>query len=378
MAGIYIHIPYCKKKCVYCDFYFKINTDDMHEMINCIIKELVRRKKYVKTSRINTIYFGGGTPSILTEKEIKKILSTIYDNYKVCEKPEITLEANPDDLNMKKIANFFNVGVNRLSIGVQSFNDDDLIFLNRNHSREDAISSIKTAQKIGFKNISADLMYGLPNQSLNDWEDNLNLLFDLNIQHLSAYMLTLEKKTKLFEYVKKNKVKMTDDTTVINQYYSLLNIAKKNNFVQYEISNFAKDNVFSKHNTSYWQNKLFLGIGPSAHSFNYESRRWNIASNKKYIEKLNTNNIYFEEEILTINQQYNEYVLTNLRTMWGININVIKSRFGSKFASHTIKMMQKWNEKKYIHESNENVVLTDKGSVFADKIISDLFFVENL
>lgn len=375
MAGIYIHIPYCKKKCIYCDFYFKINADDMHDMISCIIKELISRKNYLKSSRVKTIYFGGGTPSILTKHDTNTILKTIYDNYKVCEKLEITLEANPDDLNRKKIADFFNIGVNRLSIGVQSFKDDDLIFLNRNHSRKDAIRSIKIAQEIGYKNISVDLMYGLPKQSLKDWEDNLNLLFDLNIQHLSAYMLTLEKKTKLFEYVKKNKVKMIDDLSIINQYHRLLSIAKKNNFVQYEISNFSKNNTLSKHNTSYWQNKLFLGVGPSAHSFDYKSRRWNIASNKKYIEKLNNNNIYFKEEVLTISQKFNEYILTNLRTKWGININTIKSRFGGKYASHTKKMMQKWSEKNYIKENNETVILTDKGSVFADKIISDLFLV---
>ena len=375
MAGIYIHIPYCKKKCIYCDFYFKINAHDMHDMISCIIKELVSRKNYLKSSSVKTIYFGGGTPSILTKHDTNAILKTIYDNYKVCENPEITLEANPDDLNRKKIADFFNIGVNRLSIGVQSFKDDDLIFLNRNHSRKDAIRSIKIAQEIGYKNISVDLMYGLPKQSLKDWEDNLNLLFDLNIQHLSAYMLTLEKKTKLFEYVKKNKVKMIDDLSIINQYYRLLSIAKKNNFVQYEISNFSKNNTLSKHNTSYWQNKLFLGVGPSAHSFDYKSRRWNIASNKKYIEKLNNNNIYFEEEVLTISQKFNEYILTNLRTKWGININTIKSRFGGKYASHTKKMMQKWSEKNYIKENNEIVILTDEGSVFADKIISDLFLV---
>ena len=227
MAGIYIHIPYCKKKCIYCDFYFKIKADDMHDMINCIIKELVSRKNYLKSSSVKTIYFGGGTPSVLTKHYTNTILKTIYDNYKVCKKLEITLEANPDDLNRKKIADFFNIGINRLSIGVQSFKDDDLIFLNRNHSREDAIRSIKIAQEIGYKNISVDLMYGLPKQSLKDWEDNLNLLFDLNIQHLSAYMLTLEKKTKLFEYVKKNKVKMIDDLTIINQYYRLLSIAKQ-------------------------------------------------------------------------------------------------------------------------------------------------------
>ena len=375
MAGIYIHIPYCKKKCIYCDFYFKINADDMRDIISCIKKELITRKNYVKARQVKTIYFGGGTPSLLTNHYVKTILKTIYDNYKVSEKPEITIEANPDDLNRKKIADFFNIGVNRLSIGVQSFSDDDLIFLNRNHSRADAISSIRMAQEIGYKNISVDLMYGLPKQSLKDWEDNLNLLFDLDIQHLSAYMLTLEKKTKLFEYVKKNNVKMIDDLTIINQYYRLLSIAKKNNFVQYEISNFSKNNTLSKHNTSYWQNKLFLGVGPSAHSFDYKSRRWNIASNKKYIEKLNNNNIYFEEEVLTISQQFNEYILTNLRTKWGININTIKSRFGGKFALYTKKMIQKWSKKNYIKQSNENVILTDKGSVFADKIISDLFLV---
>tara|TARA_B100000900_G_scaffold203325_2_gene172402 strand:- start:27652 stop:28779 length:1128 start_codon:yes stop_codon:yes gene_type:complete len=375
MAGIYIHIPYCKKKCIYCDFYFKINKDDIKDMMICIKKELISRKKYVKNNVINTIYFGGGTPSVLTKKHIKTTLNTIYDNYMVSKKPEITLEANPDDLSEEKLSDFLNIGINRLSIGVQSFNDEDLIFLNRSHCREDAINSIKIAQEKGYKNISVDLMYGLPNQSLKKWEDNLNLLFSLNIQHFSAYILTLEKKTRLFEYVKKNKIKMLDDIKIISQYNSLLNIAKENNFVQYEISNFAKNNIFSKHNTSYWQNKLFLGIGPSAHSFNYSSRRWNIASNKKYIQKLNSNNIYFEEEILTINQQYNEYILTNLRTMWGININLIKSKFGGKFASHAKKITAKWCEKKYIKESKEQVILTDKGSVFADKVISDLFFI---
>ena len=375
MAGIYIHIPYCKKKCIYCDFYFKINADDMRDMISCIKKELISRKKYVKNNLIKTIYFGGGTPSILTKEDIKTTLNTIYDNYKVSKKVEITLEANPDDLSEEKLTDFLNIGINRLSIGVQSFNDEDLIFLNRSHFSEDAINSIKMAQEKGYKNISVDLIYGLPKQSLKDWEDNLNLLFSLNIQHFSAYMLTLEKKTRLFEYVKKNKVKMLDDIKIISQYNSLLNIVKENNFVQYEISNFAKNNIFSKHNTSYWQNKIFLGIGPSAHSFNYTSRRWNIASNKKYIQKLNSNNIYFEEEILTVNQQYNEYILTNLRTMWGININLIKSKFGGKFSSHAKKMIQKWCEKKYIKENKEHIILTDKGSVFADKIISDLFFI---
>ena len=199
----------------------------MRDMISCIKKELISRKNYLKSSSVKTIYFGGGTPSILTKYDTNTILKTIYDNYKVSEKLEITLEANPDDLNRKKIADFFNIGINRLSIGVQSFKDDDLIFLNRNHSREDAIRSIKIAQEIGYKNINVDLMYGLPKQSLKDWEDNLNLLFDLNIQHLSAYMLTLEKKTKLFEYVKKNKVKMIDDLTIINQYHRLLSLAKK-------------------------------------------------------------------------------------------------------------------------------------------------------
>ena len=233
MAGIYIHIPYCKKKCVYCDFYFKINAYDMHEMINCIKKELIRRKKYVKTSGINTIYFGGGTPSILTEKDIKTILNTIYDNYKVCEKPEITLEANPDDLKRKKLTDFFDVGVNRLSIGIQSFKDDDLFFLNRSHTKKDALKSVNIAQELGYKNISVDLMYGLPNQSLKDWEDNLNLLLRLNIQHFSAYILTLEKKTKLFEYVKKNKVKMLDDIEIISSDGAGMLIDKGNVFIDW-------------------------------------------------------------------------------------------------------------------------------------------------
>lgn len=375
MAGIYIHIPYCKKKCIYCDFYFKINTKDTSEMVYSICKELENRKHYLNNESIDSIYFGGGTPSILTAKDLKKIKSIIYNNYPINKNAEVTLEANPDDLTKKKLADFISLGINRLSVGVQSFNEEDLVLMNRSHSQKQALECISSAQEIGFKNISVDLIYGLPNQTLKHWENNLNVLFDLKIQHFSAYLLTVEKNTRLFQFVKSKKINMLEDDLIISQFYKLSELAEKNNFIQYEISNFAKENLFSNHNTSYWQNKKFLGVGPSAHSFNKLSRRWNVSSNKNYIEKIAGDNIYFEEEKLNKKQKYNEYILTNLRTIWGVNLNEIEISFGKEFRFYINNMSKKWIVKKFIRLENEKILLTKKGKIFVDKISSDLFFI---
>ena len=376
MAGIYIHIPYCKKKCIYCDFYFKINTKDTSEMVYSICKELENRKHYLNNESIDSIYFGGGTPSILPVKDLKKIKSIIYNNYPVNKNAEVTLEANPDDLTKKNLTDFISLGINRLSVGVQSFNEEDLVLMNRSHSKKQALECISSAQEIGFKNISVDLIYGLPKQTLKHWENNLNVLFDLKIQHFSAYLLTVEKNTRLFQFVKSKKITMLEDDLIISQFYKLSELAEKNNFIQYEISNFAKENLFSNHNTSYWQNKKFLGVGPSAHSFNKLSRRWNVSSNKNYIEKIAGDNIYFEEEKLNKKQKYNEYILTNLRTIWGINLNEIEISFGKEFRFYINNMSKKWIVKKFIRLENEKILLTKKGKIFVSNIFRFIFYLK--
>ena len=279
MAGIYIHIPYCKQKCIYCDFYFRTNQSDKSQMIKCIKEELKIRKDYLQEN-ISSIYFGGGTPSILNEKEIIDIINTLYKNYKVDGNVEITLECNPDDLNKHTLKKLNKTKINRLSIGVQSFNDEDLILLKRAHNRKKAISSIKTAQDLGFQNITIDLIYGIPNQDTKKWAKNLEQLTKLNLPHFSAYSLTVEPNTELHHLIKTKKITPTSDELIVEQFNYLINTAEDNNFIHYEISNFSKKGFFSNHNTSYWENKSYLGIGPSAHSFNKISRSFNIASNK--------------------------------------------------------------------------------------------------
>ena len=375
MAGIYIHIPYCAKKCIYCDFYFRISRKDMSEMVCSICSEIKQRKGYLNNKDINTIYFGGGTPSLLSLKETEKILNEIYKNYNVSGDAEITCEANPDDLTKIKLTGLKKLGVNRLSIGIQSFIDKDLKFLNRSHSSEQAIKCVKEAQEVGFNNISVDLIYGIPNQTFKQWIENLNTFFSLEIQHFSAYSLTIEEKTKLAELVKIKKVTPVTEKKNIKQFEKLLELAEENKFIHYEISNFGKKGFFSKHNTSYWQNKLFLGVGPSAHSFNGNSRRWNVSSNKKYIENIKLGISFYEEEKLDKNKIYNEYILTNLRTIWGINLSKVGVRFGDKIKNHLSNELKKWINKEYLLEQDGVYILSKKGRLFADKISSDLFII---
>ena len=264
MAGIYIHIPYCKQKCTYCDFYFKINLHDKQEMLKSIIKEIKLRKNYLTDQLVNSIYFGGGTPSRLEAKEIKSLLNNIYSCYKINKSAEITLECNPDDLNTSKLLEFKKIGINRLSIGVQSFSNTDLKFMNRSHNSEEAIRSIKLAQKVGFKNISIDLIYGLPKQTLIKWKKNIDQLFNLGVQHFSAYALTIEKKTTLYHLIKNKKIHPLTDKKVTAQFNLLQIEAKKRGFIHYEISNFGHEKFFSQHNTTYWNDNHYLGIGPFA------------------------------------------------------------------------------------------------------------------
>jgi oxygen-independent coproporphyrinogen-3 oxidase len=338
-------------------------------------KEITRRVNYLDSKEIATIYFGGGTPSILSVNEIKELLTSINKHYSINKKVEVTIECNPDDLSKEKLISLKKIGINRLSIGIQSFNDQDLKFMNRSHNSEQAINCIHLAKKVGFENISIDLIYGLPNQSLKDWEETLNLMFGLEIQHFSPYSLTIEPKTTLNHLVKKQKVKVLSDEKVIEQFNLLQEKARENGFVHYEISNFGKEEFFSTHNTAYWKNKHYLGIGPSAHSFNEISRSWNVSSNKKYIDGLINNSDYYKTEILSKKQQYNEYIFTSLRTIWGVDSEIIETRFGEKIHIHFLKELQKWEGKEYLYIEENIFTLTQEGKAFADAIASDLFVI---
>ena len=375
MAGIYIHIPYCKQQCTYCNFHFRIAQKDKLEMLKSMHKEIKERKDFLNGKEVSSIYFGGGTPSILSISEIKHLIQTIYTLYSVNEDAEITVECNPDDLTDPKLSSYKKIGVNRLSIGVQSFADADLKFMNRSHNAKEAIESIELAKKVGFQNITIDLIYGLPNQTLKQWQKNLDIMLSLGIQHFSAYALTIEEKTPLYHLVKNKNVKVLSDKKTISQFNLLQVKAKEQGFIHYEISNFGKQGYFSKHNTAYWTGNHYLGIGPSAHSFNGTSRRWNISSNKKYIEGVLANSSYSETENLTNGQQYNEYIFTSLRTIWGIDKATILKRYGDEIALYFLKEIKKWEAKKYIVAVSNIYTLTSKGKIFADAIASDLFIV---
>ena len=333
------------------------------------------RQSYLNGAKISSIYFGGGTPSILNKGEIQSLIHTIYNNFKIDTDAEITLECNPDDLDKKKLLELNKIGINRLSIGIQSFNDADLKFMNRSHNAKQALSCIQFAKESGFENITIDLIYGLPNQSNENWKKNLAQMLTLDIQHFSAYSLTVEPKTKLKHLIDKKLVTPLDEKIAVEHFNTLVEIANENNFVHYEISNFGKEGFFSNHNTSYWKNRHYLGIGPSAHSFNGSSRQWNVASNKQYIQKVNEDDSYFEVEQLSNIQQYNEYIFTGLRTIWGVEINYIDNQFGQEVLNYFKKQIISWQNKGKIEIKGLTYRLTKQGKLYADAIASDLFIV---
>ena len=342
-------------------------------MITSMTNELELRAGYLENKKIETIYFGGGTPSIIKHKYIGKLLSKIKENFNITENPEITMEFNPDDIDSKKLIQLKDLGVNRLSIGIQSFDDKDLIFMNRSHNSKEAFDCIKISKENGFKNITVDLIYGLPNQSNKKWKDNLNKINELDINHFSAYALTVEPKTELDYLIKQNKIKPLSETLTAEHFKILQEDSEKMGYVQYEISNFCRDNELSKHNSSYWKNKWYLGIGPSAHSYNGTSRQWNISSNQKYIKNIKSKKTFFEVETLNSNQMYNDYILTSLRTIWGVSTDYILKNFGKEFSAHFLKATKKWVLDKKIKIKDSNYILTKEGMLFADAVSSDLF-----
>lgn len=375
MAGIYIHIPFCKQACFYCDFHFSTSLKRKEEMLQAILTELQLRKNELEGKLIETIYFGGGTPSLLTSEEIAAIFTVIYSNYTVIESPEITLEANPDDLSESKIIKLSNSPINRLSIGIQSFFEDDLQFMNRAHTAEESKKCLSVAMRY-FDNITIDLIYGVPNMSNQKWKENLKIAFDFGVPHISSYALTVEKNTALHNFIIKGKVPPVNEQQALEQFNVLVSETEKQGFVHYEISNFGKPAYFSKHNTSYWLGKKYVGIGPSAHSFNGKQRSWNIANNAKYIKSINSNILPLEFEELSINNRFNEYIMTGLRTIWGIDLDKIEEDFGKIYLNELIKNSQQFIEKGLIKLTLENkLVTTNKGKFLADGIASDLFKV---
>ena len=342
-------------------------------MINAILKEIIDQQKYLEGKTLETIYFGGGTPSLLNKEELTLIIETVYTIFDVIEHPEITLEANPDDLTLEKLQELKAVGINRLSIGVQSFFDEHLKWMNRAHTATESEICIRNAQAIGFQNITIDLIYGMPNLTDKQWQKNIEKAIELNVPHISAYNLTVEKNTALAHFVKKGKYKPLSDEKGAKQFSYLIETLETNDFEQYETSNFAKDKQYSIHNSSYWRGKHYLGIGPSAHSYNNDSRQWNVANNKKYIDAISNNEIPFEIEKLSNADKINEHLLIGLRTIWGCDLNFILSLSSEKGYLAFDKELTIQLNKKLLTREDNRIYLTKKGKLFADRIASDLF-----
>lgn len=377
MAGIYIHIPFCKQACHYCDFHFSTTLKHKDAMIEALLRELKLRKDYLLDENIETIYFGGGTPSLLEPKEIEKIIHQIQDDFYLENHPEITLEANPDDLNADYLKGIQQIGINRLSIGVQSFFNKDLEWMNRAHNSNQAIDSIKRSQDIGIDNISIDLIYGTPNLSNKDWKENIHKAFELEIRHISSYALTVEAGTALGNWVSKGKVKALDDEQAAEQFEILMEEMSDNNFLHYEISNFCKEGYHSRHNSSYWEGKKYLGIGPSAHSFNKTTRQWNIANNHQYIDQLFKDELPSTIEVLAIEDRINEYLMISLRTSKGISFDYFEKEFGSENLSLIKRNLDSFIQNKLLTIENNYCKTTKTGKLMADKIASDLFILKN-
>lgn len=373
MAGIYLHIPFCKQACHYCDFHFSTSSRYKDEMVAAICAELILQKTFLNSAPIETIYFGGGTPSILTADELKLIIDTIYLHYAVVPVPEITLEANPDDLNPKKVKELRDTLINRFSIGIQSFYEEDLIWMNRAHNPLEAESSVKRVQDAGFENITVDLIYGYPLLSDEKWHSNIRRVIEFAVPHVSAYSMTVEPATALASFINKGKQPAMNEAQSADQFLILMDTLQSTGFEHYEISNFAKPGNYSRHNSNYWNGVPYLGIGPSAHSFKDNMRQWNVANNSKYLDAIGKNIIPAEVENLTEANRVNEYIMTSLRTAGGMDLGKISERFGNDYCSAIENDLAKFAENNWLEQSGSLVKLTTNGKLYADHIASELF-----
>ena len=382
MSGIYIHIPFCKQACHYCDFHFSTSMKKKDEMVLALAKEIAMRKNELLDSArsdneiVETIYFGGGTPSVLSNDEINFLISEVYKNYKVSENPEITLEANPDDLSSERILELSKSPINRLSIGIQSFYEEDLKMMNRAHNSAEAKKCLEEATKY-FDNISLDLIYGIPGMSDEMWKQNIETALSFGVPHISSYALTVEPKTALSKLIQTGKIAEPQDEAASNHFMILVDTLQKNGFIHYELSNFGKENYFSKNNSAYWLGKKYIGIGPSAHSYDGEKRGWNIANNSLYLKAIQNNELPIETEVLTISDRYNEYIMTGLRTIWGVSLERIEKEFGLEYLNYLKKQAQKFLDDDLLSIENNILKPTPKGKFLTDGIASDLFYVES-
>ena len=373
MAGIYVHIPFCRKRCSYCDFHFSTTFSSYRsELIAAIVQEIDIRKNEINEP-VQTIYFGGGTPSLLTEEELASILKKIQQVFQLSKMIEITLEVNPEDVSEELVLSWKKLGVNRISIGLQSFKESDLKWMNRAHDLNQGFKAVELLKESDFKNISVDLIYGLPGLTLREWEQHLRQVKDLDVQHISAYCLTVEKRTALNHFVRTGKLKTPDDDAQSEQFNLMLRNLSQNDFFQYEISNFSKQGFESKHNTSYWQNKPYLGVGPSAHSYDGKTRRWNVSNNTNYYKSVGKNESWYEAEILSKNDQWNELFLTGLRTMWGVS-KIQLNELGILSDSER-KNIDSLIETHDLLETEASYILTEQGRLKADGIAASFFRV---
>jgi oxygen-independent coproporphyrinogen-3 oxidase len=371
VAGIYVHIPFCRKRCTYCDFHFSTTFSSYRdELISAIIHELDLRKKEI-VEPVDTIYFGGGTPSLLTEFELSSIMDRIHQSFRISQSTEITLEVNPEDVTFENVSVWKNCGINRISMGLQSFKESDLKWMNRAHDCSQGFGAVELLKNKAFDNISVDLIYGLPELTLSEWEQHLQHVIALDVQHLSAYCLTVEKGTTLNHFVKIGKLKTQNEDTQSEQFNLMLRILNKNNYFQYEISNFSKPGFESKHNTSYWRNKPYLGVGPSAHSFAAKTRRWNVSNNTSYYKNVGKNDSWFETEFLSKNDLWNELFLTGLRTIWGVSKSELDN-LGTLTNSEK-KNIDSLKESEDLFETQTAYILTEKGRLKADGIAASFF-----
>ena len=371
MAGIYIHIPYCKKLCFYCDFYHIVSQDDNAAFIDALLKETFLKKDYLGGETVSTIYLGGGTPSVFTVKELESILNQIYLNYNVTADCEITIELNPDDIRPEYLAGLKNLKINRISLGIQSWRDSDLKMLNRRHDSSQAEYALKEILETGFENVTIDLIYGIPGMSLKEWESNLDFSFSFGIKHLSAYHLTFEKGTVFGKMLEQGTISEIDENESAAQFNLLIQKAESAGFIHYEISNFGKPGYFSIHNSNYWKQVKYLGLGPSAHSFNGYSRQWNVRNLKGYIKAVNSGKQYFESEELDTRTRFNEYMMTSLRTMWGIDLEYVEKMFEKEGYDYVMNLSGKFKNYGLMKQEKNSLILTNQGKLISDNIISE-------
>ncbi|HCQ12179.1 radical SAM family heme chaperone HemW [Flavobacterium sp.] len=374
MSGIYIHIPFCKQACHYCDFHFSTSLKKKNEMVLALAKEIEMRKSEFQDEVVETIYFGGGTPSILAIEDLRFLINEVYKNYEVTENHEITVEANPDDLSKERIIELSNNKINRLSIGIQSFFEDDLKMMNRAHNSTEAKECLEFATQY-FDNISVDLIYGIPEMSNEKWLQNIETALSFNIPHISSYALTVEPKTALHTFIQKGIIPQPDDEVAQEHFQILVDKLSENDFIHYELSNFGKENYFSKNNSSYWLGKKYIGIGPSAHSYDGEKRSWNVSNNTLYLKSIQENKLPLETETLSKTDRYNEYVMTGLRTIWGISLGRIESEFGKTYLDYLNQQAAKYIEDHLLFVDENILRTTKKGKFLSDGIASDLFLL---